>query len=288
MNINSNINKLENVYNEQGAISIGTDSHMMKDNLHVRNFATINQITCADIYADGACFFQYAPGLIQYSTNAKTALKIMQTNNVLSTVNVEYLDLRNLAANEIGYVIGHAAEVLFHSPEAIKNSASFGPNRQFFGYDISYANDPNDSDITKFIGTTADGFASREASLRNNNIYGVLNLQDWTGATPPNNKTASQLDCWTAIDFNTALAMLELDPAHTQRCLIPVFACSLTFNVFSAKNEKLFYYLPVLPAGRQVAGRADSPRGYSFAISSGDSPVDLVIISVETPNDFKL
>jgi len=81
-------------------------------------------------------------------------------------------------------------------------------DKGYFPYLIGYANDPGDSGKTKLIGSTAEGFNYSYASARNNNIYGVLDLQGWTGATPPQDKTAASFPAeekWTASAFNALL-----------------------------------------------------------------------------------
>ena len=189
----------ENVYENQGNLSLP----VIPSGFHIKNFATKSQISGTSIYADGACFFQYAPGVIQ----SDGAVKFMQVDTLgpLITANAKYLDLRDLTPTQTRFIRNTASpadEISFSSPAATPRD---NDDRFFLKYDIGYANDPNDSGITKFIGRTADGFNSYQSSTRNNNIYGVLDLQDWTGGNPPQNKTSDQLDCWTAGDFNALL-----------------------------------------------------------------------------------
>jgi hypothetical protein len=62
--------------------------------------------------------------------------------------------------------------------------------------------------LETFIVKKAEGFNYDYAGTRNTGIYGVLNLQGWTGGTPPANKTSAGFTAgekWTTAAFNAAL-----------------------------------------------------------------------------------
>jgi hypothetical protein len=199
MNTNNYINKLENVYNDQYDISIGTVSANARDNLRVKNFASKNNITCAVVYASGACFFQYTP-VVMTSTGAVKLMRAIRPEH--SIVSAKYLDLRDLPAGDKALLGGIATEMAFPSPHMMYAEVDQG----YFPYQIGYANDS--SGVTRLIGTAAEGFNYSHASTRNTGIYGVLDLQGWADGNPPADKTAANFSAaekWTAAEFNSLL-----------------------------------------------------------------------------------
>ncbi|MDR1903743.1 MAG: bacterial Ig-like domain-containing protein [Treponema sp.] len=188
----------ENMYENQGNLSLGGGS------LHVKNFATKSNLPNTQFYADGACFFEYAPPYV----NSTGAVKFMNVGSGTQTI-AAYLDLRNLTRDQTRLVnndtlnINGGNEIAFSSPNAVTKTYD---DRNFLQYDIGYAND--NSGITKLIGLTSDGFGTYQASTRNTGIYGVLDLQGWTDGAPPATKTSASFSAgekWTAADFNAAL-----------------------------------------------------------------------------------
>ncbi|MDR1216331.1 MAG: hypothetical protein LBK25_06590 [Treponema sp.] len=168
----------ENMY-EDGTHPLPTNVTIMT----VKNFATKSNLPNTRFYADGACFFQYAPPYI----DSTGAVKIMQIGDAGGTsATAKYLDLRNLTPDQRGlvenYVIRKTDEVAFSSLNAAPQD---GLGRTVFDYDTGYY---VENGVTKLIPTGNQIYASDQTS----SIYGVLDLQGWTGATPPRDKSAIQ------------------------------------------------------------------------------------------------
>jgi hypothetical protein len=189
----------ENMYENQGNLSLGSGS------LHVKNFATKSNLPSTQFYADGACFFQYAPA----NVNSTGAVKIMRVTDT-AHVTAKYFDIRDLPLGEkAAHLTAAADEIAFRSPAMMQAEV----NRGYFPYQIGYAND--NSGTTKLIGKAADGFDAAYASLANGSnvgidtgFYGVLDLQGWTDGAPPATKTSASFSAgekWTAADFDAAL-----------------------------------------------------------------------------------
>ena len=199
--------QFENMY-EDGTNPIPSTISSLK----VKNFATESNLPSTQFYASGACFFQHAPLSIQ----SDGAVKLMQVGNALITVDAKYLDLRALSASQTNKIIKMASggEIAFSEPSAAPSTNIRRGNLQ---YNIGYA---DHNSVTKLIGITTEGFDSSHASLLNTGIYGVLELQDWTGSTPPATQTAANFQNtgkkWNLTDFNALLSMLKFGPATEQ------------------------------------------------------------------------
>jgi hypothetical protein len=195
----------ENLY-ETGGLSIPSGFYGSNDGLKIKNCAITSQLN-VPVYAEGGCFFQYAPAVV----NSTGALKIMRvTNN--SVVSALYLDLRDLPTGDKAFLNGGATEMAFPSPHMMFTEV----NQGFFPWQIGYA---NDSGVTKLIGTIEEGFNPSHASSRNSGIYGVLKLQDWTVAIPNPNKNTNSFSSnekWVALAFNNALSFLKFGPTTEQ------------------------------------------------------------------------
>ena len=196
----------ENLYESTGSISWPANTGFSDRPYKIRNFATESQLLNNKLEANGGCFFQYAPTNVY--TKTILAAKIMRVIAHCG-INATYLDLRDLPLAEkanlgaSGTTNSGGGEIAFASVAMLKSINDPG---LVFPYSIGYANDS--SGVTKLIGTTAEGFDPIFSSTRNNNIYGVLDLQGWTDATPPQDKTAASFPAeerWTASAFNALL-----------------------------------------------------------------------------------
>jgi hypothetical protein len=168
-------NRFENMY-EDGANPIPATI----SSLTVKNFATKSSLPSTHVYADGACFFQYAPGQV----TSTGAVKIGSVGATLVSIRTEYLDLRDLTPNETGRIRnqGKLGEIAFSSLGA---APQIYDDRQLLSYDTGYY---VDAGVTKLIPAGSQYYSSNQTS----SIYGVLDLQGWANGNPPRNKSEIQ------------------------------------------------------------------------------------------------
>jgi hypothetical protein len=190
----------------------------------IKNFATKSLMPDANFGAEGACFFQHAPGGIG---NPNGAIKIMHATTSAGA-NAKYLGLRDLPLAKESNLGGGASggEIAFASVAMLK---SISDPREVFPYITAYANDPSDSNKTKLVGAMDEGFDLTFASIydlgnNNNHIYGVLELQDWVNDTPPTTKTVADFESagrkWTSAEFNQLFSSVIKPYANQNPALI--------------------------------------------------------------------
>ncbi|MDR1533455.1 MAG: hypothetical protein LBS62_14965 [Clostridiales bacterium] len=177
-----NFKSFENMY-EDGTNPIPNFTTSFGHPIKVKNFATKSELPNVEFQAEGACFFQYAPGVV----NSAGAVKFMQTDpDIGIAVTAKYIDLRTLTRDQTRAVHNHT---LSNTDEIAFSSLISAPQtydeRYYLDYDTGYYVDDG---VTKLIPTGLQYYASNQTG----SIYGVLDLQSWTTGNPPRDKSAIQ------------------------------------------------------------------------------------------------